>query len=243
MSLLSITLSYPLFLSRFFSFSVTPPLSSHLLPLRLIHPSIAFNPLPFQISFFPCYPCVSQRVSIGSAISACLLQAHKHCLCVRCCAYEYQIVLMFFPLHRQTAWDITQDLSVVPLGSALWRRLEHRGQYRRSGREREREGTETRLPHERQLLVCMMDVSGYNLIEHVYPCMCGRERRLSCLSVYCDVYCIQVQDCVCARLHLQQYFNVVYDGNKRLQLCNGGKGGRMFLPSGVCFFLRLRAFH
>lgn len=109
--------------------------------------------------------------------------------------------------------------------------------------EREREGTETRLPHERQLLVCMMDVSGYNLIEHVYPCMCGRERRLSCLSVYCDVYCIQVQDCVCARLHLQQYFNVVYDGNKRLQLCNGGKGGRMFLPSGVCFFLRLRAFH
>lgn len=61
--------------------------------------------------------------------------------------------------------------------------------------------------------------------------------------VYCDVYCIQVQDCVCARLHLQQYFNVVYDGNKRLQLCNGGKGGRMFLPSGVCFFLRLRAFH
>lgn len=155
MSLLSITLSYPLFLSRFFSFSVTPPLSSHLLPLRLIHPSIAFNPLPFQISFFPCYPCVSQRLSIGSAISACLLQAHKHCLCVRCCAYEYQIVLMFFPLHRQTAWDITQDLSVVPLGSALWRRLEHRGQYRRSGIERERGNRNKTSP--RTATACVYD--------------------------------------------------------------------------------------
>ena len=104
--------------------------------------------------------------------------------------------------------------------------------------EREREGTETRLPHERQLLVCMMDVSGYNLIEHVYPCMCGREPRLSCLSVYFDVYCIQVQDCVCARLHLQQYFNVVYDGNKRLQLCYRGRG--VYVSALRRVFLRLR---
>lgn len=49
--------------------------------------------------------------------------------------------------------------------------------------ERERvKRRETRLPFKWQL-VCMMDAHGYNLTERVYPCMCGVETWLSCLSV------------------------------------------------------------
>lgn len=70
------------------------------------------------------------------------------------------------------------------------------------GKRGKTERIETRHPSKWQPRMCMMDAFGYNLTERVYPCMCGVELWLSCLSVYVSHSCIQAQVClyICVRV-------------------------------------------
>lgn len=99
---------------------------------------------------------------------------------------------------------ISLRIYVVPFCSALWGKLEHRGQCRkRMGKKGKTERIETRLPSKCQPLMCMMVAFGYKLTERAYPCMCGVELWLSCLSIYVS-HCAYRHKCLwCSRSRLQ----------------------------------------
>lgn len=97
-------------------------------------------------------------------MSACLFSSNKEYLCVRCCANEYQIILTF-PLHLQS----DEDLSVVPLCSALWSQLKRRGQYRK------REGERNMTSQEMTTACVWWMVPDTVWLRHSYPRMCGAE--------------------------------------------------------------------
>ena len=76
--------TFPPFITvSLFSYFVTSPLSSHLLSPCLIHPFIAFSPLPFNF-FFPLQPHVWEWLSIRGHVS---FPAHKQYLKCKICTW------------------------------------------------------------------------------------------------------------------------------------------------------------
>lgn len=194
-SLLSITLFYPLLLCLFFFFLCRSTLKLSFI-LSLPHSPIhCLQSSPFLI--FSLQPRMTRRP---------------------CLHVSFQFINGAYMLHDtvhgniRSSWcfpgtssqpGISLRIYVVPLCSALWGKLEHRGQCRkRMGKKGKTERIETRLPSKCQPLMCMMVAFGYKLTERAYPCMCGVEHWLSCLSIYVSHYYYKCLWCSRSRLQI-----------------------------------------